>query len=98
MTTRKSYKPFKYAAVSKEVDFYVSVFLTKSRRDRKISQSEVAKKLGVSQGLLCRLEKGSGMSTYVVFKLLQIYDVPFSELYTVIAESFHKAEKDGSND
>jgi len=54
----------------------MSNFLRKIREDKKVGQSELAKKIGVSKQLLSGFEKGrSGVSNEVLKKLAEVLEV-----------------------
>lgn len=56
--------------------------LKKLRNEKKMSQNEVAIKLGVTAATICRYESGKRKLPFeIAKKLAEIFDVPWQQLY-----------------
>ncbi len=52
------------------------------RKDRKLTQSELASKMGIQQSDLCRMETGEyKVSLEALFKILRIFDLGISDFF-----------------
>lgn len=52
------------------------------RKDRELTQAELASKVGVQQSDLCRMETGEyKVSLETLFKILKIFEMNFSEFF-----------------
>ncbi len=52
------------------------------RKDRKLTQSELASKMGIQQSDLCRMETGEyKVSLEALFKILRIFDLSISDFF-----------------
>lgn len=59
--------------------------IKKYRQMNMMSQTELAKKLGLSQNAICRYENGDrDPSTQIIYKLCEVLQVDFNELYNII--------------
>ena len=59
------------------------------RKDRSLTQADLASRIGIQQSDLCRMENGEyRVSLEVLFKILSIFEMPISEF-------FHEDEASG---
>jgi transcriptional regulator with XRE-family HTH domain len=76
--TRSPRRPFAAAAVGQ--------LLRRHRQERSLTQTEVARQIGIQQSDLSRMEKGEyRVSLDVLFRLLQVFEVSLGEFFGDLA-------------
>ncbi len=69
----------------------IGLRLAEIRKSKKLSQSEVASAIGVTQGSLSQLESGLRLwSCPAIIKLIKYYKVPYEEVFGKISEDITK--------
>ena len=69
---------------------FVGQKVRKLRKERAMTQSELANRIGIIQSDLCRMEKGEyKVSLDVLFRILQVFGMKIGEFFNEHVEEIH---------
>lgn len=71
---------YNFTLTSDEI-LIVAKNIKRIRKDKKITQSKLANKLGVSRSYICQLQYGIKMSNATIIKIAQVLDCEIDDLF-----------------